>query len=677
MIPTLCLIGLLVNQRSFGQSTKESEKKRTDNKASKFHVPTLRNVDIGSLRKRQISSPLKPFAPIIDLSFKKTPEDYVEGYLADGWAPQNEEAISLTPPIDWLAFKEQNRSFNFKLHSWDPLVPFAIVLSEKPDSETLAFALAIVSDWIAKNPLPENPSRNGAGSFAWYDMAVGLRTAILALLFDVACRDPSITDQTIHELWGSLVDHFEYLDNDRLIAFHSNHGIFQAAGQLSAAKRLHCDQRLQVFKLQAINRLNRMLQEHFTSEGVHREHSPSYHFALLKTFSTLRQAGLTTELKNFDRLFLKMQNALAWMILPDGKLLNFGDTDSTTVTESDLTKFRWTSPILHYAVSCSKTGEPSESVVGAFPQSGHFAVHTGLGDGKLPFSESSFLALQCAFHSRTHKHADDLSLFWFDAGIPLLVDAGRYGYLGRTKTGSDLWQDGYYYADPNRVFVESTRAHNTIQIDDRNHQRRGTRPYESALQQWNIVDGITCATASVLHYRTIRHIRTIVFHPKEWLLVLDRVQDSTEKTHDIKQWFQLGPALHYDSARSGQLRFKIDGKDDRLWVTSLTEKAKYSMPIKGVREPVMQGWWSPKGLEMEPIWSFHFGMTDDDAKFVTLLSIGSSPLKILKTGDDKTTTKTQHYSWMNGDVKETVTIDYQTAVPTVSYKKKPGDAHRN
>jgi hypothetical protein len=40
------------------------------------------------------------------------------------------------------------------------------------------------------------------------------------------------------------------------------------------------------------------------------------------------------------------------------------------------------------------------------------------------------------------------------------------------------------YSDPNRIYVETTRAHNTVEIDGLSHPRRNVQPYGSGLVGW-------------------------------------------------------------------------------------------------------------------------------------------------------------------------------------------------
>ena len=68
----------------------------------------------------------------------------------------------------------------------------------------------------------------------------------------------------------------------------------------------------------------------------------------------------------------------------------------------------------------------------------------------------SQLVFSAQFHSRQHKHADHLNILYHLNNQPLLVDAGTYTYQ---------------YDIPERMYCESTRAHNTVEIDELNYSR--------------------------------------------------------------------------------------------------------------------------------------------------------------------------------------------------------------
>ena len=83
------------------------------------------------------------------------------------------------------------------------------------------------------------------------------------------------------------------------------------------------------------------------------------------------------------------------------------------------------------------------------------------------FKNSSYLAQTCAFHSRVHKHADDLSLIWWEHGHQILIDPGKYGYLDPSpKNPSGGSSEG--------VLLLSPSAH-LCEVDGRSQHRRNRR----------------------------------------------------------------------------------------------------------------------------------------------------------------------------------------------------------
>ena len=126
-------------------------------------------------------------------------------------------------------------------------------------------------------------------------MAVGLRVHALAFILDAACREPSVSVAQVGRLWESLLEHFEYLSDDDNIAFLNNHGLYQAAGQFAAATRFSGFEAISEFRVQAVNRLRQMIDQQFSSEGVHLEHSPGYHRLVMDVVTDVSSLGLLAE----------------------------------------------------------------------------------------------------------------------------------------------------------------------------------------------------------------------------------------------------------------------------------------------------------------------------------------------------------------------------------------------
>jgi hypothetical protein len=282
------------------------------------------------------------------------------------------------------------------------------------------------------------------------------------------------------------------------------------------------------------------------------------------------------------------------------------------------------SQALEFAVSAGRSGKAPEQKIKAFPQGGMVVLRSDWPSAPAAYARAAYLAQQCAFHSRVHKHADDLTFIWHDRGSPILVDAGRFGYVGKTEPGSELFKQGFWYNDPKRMYVESTRAHNTVEIDGKNHDRTKRKPYGSALLRSGESDGVLFAESEVRHSDSVRHARVLMMRPHEWLIVFDWLWANDKKPHDFRQWFQFSPKLEVSVRPEGGLR--AEGVKLRIPLISvdLIAGPVLMSPIKGQEDPVLQGWWSPEAGEFDPIWSACWEQRDvPTATFATLFAFGN------------------------------------------------------
>ena len=253
---------------------------------------------------------------------------------------------------------------------------------------------------------------------------------------------------------------------------------------------------------------------------------------------------------------------------------------------------------MQYIASEGKIGNPPKEGLTVYPQSGYAVVRTFGKQFPGGFHDQSYLAFNAAFHSRTHRHADDLTLNWYDKGQHILVDAGRYGYVGKTEKDSPQWLDGFWYSDPFRMYCESTRAHNTLEFDGRNNPRRGAPLYGSALKRWKEHDSIYLVEAELRLFKTIRRTRTIMFNPGNWLLILDWFHDNAQESHTVRQWFHAAPHLTMEPKEDGwQSTLEETGN---LYVTSLLSEMQPMPVIRGQESPEIQGWCSRQPLEKTP-----------------------------------------------------------------------------
>jgi hypothetical protein len=567
-------------------------------------------------REARAEQPLRPYEILLEPDrWSEVCRQRAEALTRGCWHAGSDREVALQLPVAWDEVVADDRTLHFHLHSWTPLGPALSGLQEVGDPRYFRAAVGIALDWVRTHPTVEHPS-----PFAWYDMAVGVRTWRLAYLLDVAARSSSVPDSVVGALLDALLLHQEVLADELRFPSHSNHGLYFAAGEAAMALRFREVEGMEASLDRARARLERLIHEQFSSEGVHREHSPGYHWMVLHTLEGLLAHGLIREGDHRATLD-RIQEATAWFVLPDGHLAPFGDTDRESLPGQDWSHVR--SDALRFVLSGGRQGRPPSPIYRGFPASGYVVFRSRWPRFGEPTPEDSYLAQTCAFHSRTHKHADDLSFIWFDRGQEILVDAGRYGYRGRTLPGSDAWKDGFWYADPNRIHVEGTSAHNTVEIDGRNLPRRGADPYGSALMRWGESAGVFYSEAAVRHWGSICHRRVLLLRPGEWLLVFDWLADEESEPHTFVQRFQFAPELEVAHSDVGRLVVTLPREGTPLHLVTLSE-ATLLPPAQGDRSgDRMVGWISRRDGEMLPAWSCGFRVAGRPMhRFATLLAFG-------------------------------------------------------
>jgi len=433
-----------------------------------------------------------------------------------------------------------------------------------------------------------------------------MRAYRLAYLFQAAEHAGLLDGTAQQSIWSSLEQHAVYLANDKNIAFHNNHGYYQIAGQIAMGRRFSDKSPVMAHAVKQGNvRLKRMLEQQFAPDGVHREHSPDYHRMVYETLKALIDADLVKD-KEIIAFALRIEEALSWFVLPNQHIVNFGDSDDRSLARQPKeAEGKWSTPEMRFWASGGKVGKTSEQVFRAFRDGGYWVARKPGRDAH-DLGSYSYLALNAAFHSRTHKHADDLSFVWSDQGANILVDAGRYGYIGKAEQGSALWLDGYWYSDPHRVYVESTRAHNTLEFDGLNFPRKGAVPYGSALRRWGSHNsGMMFVETECKHFKSIRHARVLFFMPGQWLVVFDWFHDNANTPHAVKQWFHVAHDLQVLEDQ-GQYRVSVPGEGKTLRIASLLSSPVASRTYIGEEKPVMQGWWSAKERDIIQNYAFNF-----------------------------------------------------------------------
>lgn len=548
--------------------------------------------------------------------------------LDNGWVIGNYSPVRVDQLVDWQLHDEDQRSWNFHIHSWDMVEALLTAYNKDPFTLFLRPAVQIALDWVQKHTKAAKPIVSDTLSkFAWYDMAAGLRAYRLAFILDAANREGLLTEQENCILWEGLLAHDNYLKIDDNIAFHTNHGYYQAAGQIAMGRRFAQTQENMAAALQqGIERFKIMLDAQFTKDGVHREHSPDYHRMVYETLIGVLNAELIND-EDILAFTKNIEEALSWFIYPHRRIVNFGDSDSRDVTSTiNMATLKWQTSPMRFVTTNGEIGSLSSETLKVFKEAGYFIVRFNQNIENTYYKNYSYLAQTAAFHSRTHKHSDDLSFVWYEKGHNILIDAGRYGYIGKAEMGTELWKQGYWYTHPNRLYCESTRAHNTLEFDKKDYPRKGVKPYGSAIgRHKQYANGLTILETECKHFKSIRRVRVVIYMPNQWLIIYDWFKDNLDEKHDVRQWFNFAPEINL-AKKDNSYVTKLDDKTE-LHVTNLLQEATASKVMKGIEEPRLQGWFSPAEREFIPTNSINYKLENSETgAIVTLLSFNGSPI---------------------------------------------------
>ncbi|MFE7606072.1 heparinase II/III family protein [Brachybacterium paraconglomeratum] len=287
------------------------------------------------------------------------------------------------------------------------------------------------------------------------------------------------------------------------------------------------------------------------------------------------------------------------MVQPDGTIAQFGDSPATHVVASTAESI---DPRTRFILTDGAAGEPRQDELAVYKDGGYAFVRSPQPQKKGELATGGYLAFNAAYHSRAHKHADDLTVIWYERGHQILTDGGRFGYGELLPPDSPLREDGFYYAAEERQYVESTIAHNTLMMDGKNQRRHKRKPYGTGLMDCEQKPGRFDLTARVRHQDYV-HRRRLVYKPGEELRILDAVHSKTEDEREAILWFNLDGALELQSVDE-QIAFRSAGPEKPVTVL-VSGPGELIAPVRGQEEP-MRGWRSRQDRILEPVWSLGF-----------------------------------------------------------------------
>ncbi len=450
---------------------------------------------------------------------------------------EDTKQFKYTLPLNWDINPFIDNNWRFQLHAWRMLDPKLMKFDKTHDLSLLDDIILIMKDW-EKFTIDENKITK----YTWHDMGTGLRAIKLAYLLNNIYHKDNIGSELAKDDIYFLIDlakiHLEELKNQKITP--NNHGFFQLHG-LHLLAQVIPDQK--EVKAYTQNKMKELLKNQFLDDGFHSENSDKYHHFMVNTFSKYIDIKLYPKLENSIQILEKAKQNSAYLQFPNNESLMIGDSG--------------------YSKANKFIDQNVTRGIKYFNKSGYTFIHDGKDD-----NITSKIFLQTAFNNITHRHADDFNVLLYEFGVNILVDSGLYSYDEKNNY---------------RKYIRSTRAHNTLQVDNKNYNIL-SKFYNNSLvrkvkEQWG---GYHLSTKLFREEFNLTHNRHLIYLPTKFLLILDNID--AEDTHNYKQNFHFHQDLNINIIRDNTYSTNIGSKTMKI-ITNRT-----SSITKGQIEPVIQGW---------------------------------------------------------------------------------------
>jgi len=466
--------------------------------------------------------------------------------------------------FDWVRHARQDKSFWQRIEAFDYLLP--LVLSDEPQHHSLV--LKWFKTWYAVHSRNAQPNVG-----AWDGMTAGRRAMIFAVILRRELQRPQPDQEAVDGLKNAIGLHQQFLANPDNFETLSNHGMWEALG-LFETTRVLPDTALSRL---ALDRMLALTRTSVSSQGVHLEHSPSYHFYFLQWLADF--AGYLQQLGDIgwngaDELVAidnSMHEAAYFLFDHDGNLPQIGDTDATRLSPEEMAQY------------------PTRGAT-LFDSEAGFAVFKD--PPSAPKSRYIVMRIENRHHEpklRHHCHNDVLSVYYARDGEVILSDQGRYSYE-RT---------------PIRGYLMSLAAHNTILPSSMVVPKQpGIYVCEEV---WQNVDGSPVEFGAQLVNQVVKRS---VFVPRDqgrflvddviragdeflmlWYLGPDvaRIDPGQESTIDEMRYYEW--TLTTKKGGKVKVQISVEGENQ-------TDKPEVAL-VRGQEKPYL-GWYSPAYNKLEP-----------------------------------------------------------------------------
>ncbi|WP_409295033.1 alginate lyase family protein [Peribacillus sp. SCS-26] len=494
----------------------------------------------------------------------------------------------------WRLDPLKDRSWRFWLHCLIVVEQLVTGFNFSKDTRFLDKAIAILMNW------KENNYPNSLSEMAWNDHSTALRLIEISNLFETL-RINQYRTETFSDFCLLAEIHCRKLADPKFYMEKHNHGFDQDIALFIASQIFNGLPNAKEWSSLAIQRMRKQLKHLFAEDGSYREHSPGYGYLFLnriKKFMEFLKNTRNEFYRELEQIVEKHIEFLAYICQPDGRIPNIGDSQPQLININKLSNSSMeVLDSIKFVASKGKEGVPPEHLNKIFPDGGYAAFRN---TWKYT-SRTVQLVFLASFHSRVHKHHDDLSFTLFAHGIPLLIDAGKYNYN---------------YSSKERQYVVSSRAHNSVVVDGSNTDISRGNIEKSGITDYFISEEVSFVCGVHFLYPGVIHQRSIVFLNKmNQVFIFDNLQGN--KDHSFEQIFNLSSALNCSHEGKGIYLGSLNGKTV-ISIQSLLDR-QHNV-FFGSKEP-MAGWNSVAYAKVNPNNQVVYKAIGSNTKFATHINL--------------------------------------------------------
>ncbi len=487
-------------------------------------------------------------------------EDYKQNkfYVSDGYTIVKLEDTQL-----WST-EIHDRSWLFWHHC---LVSVAFLIdSYKVDrnKEKLDLAYEITKKWYMSN-YPSSPSVMG-----WHDHSTALRLIHIIKLYIVLAEINS-QDERLFSLNYYAEKHMIKLADPKFYMEKHNHGLDQDIALYIASLVFHTLRKSSEWKKLSYQRFLKQVDDLFAEDGSYLEHSPHYIYLILeRLLQFYRTIGSINE-KSGEYLKERIEKIVSFFIYtiqPDGKFPTIGDSEARgfkiddnnwgTVSKNKLELIR--------AITNKQEIKDVDLDLDSFYPEGGYAFFRSSWDH---WRKTTQVIFYSSFHSRVHKHHDDLAFTLYGHGMPLLIDAGKYSYQ---------------YDRPERQYVVSSYGHNTVRLNEEETNLARLNINKSGLFSYRTMKNIGYASGFHMLTKNVRHRRILFYLKPNDLLILDMIDGHKETSGELI--FNLHPSL--DSKVNKGRVVSTQNEKPLLYFDNLLDDHSFQK-FRGEQSPLL-GW---------------------------------------------------------------------------------------